>query len=141
MSTFLDVKQVVVPSFSHKFIFKCKSHSTQTEHIRTTTLPPQPCKFVLDMCALNRLTYLRSLFFAAGLVNQTKMLNIVRLVMKLFCQLDNCSSTHSYHKILVCHNILFNPEIKKGQFLLWKRVQLDLPLLLWRGLAYITQDK
>ena len=99
-STFIDVKQVVVPSFSHKFILKCKSHSTQTEHIRTT-LPPQPCKFVLDMCALNRLTFVRSLFFAEGLVNQSKMLYIVRHVNnELFFLLDHCSSTYSYRKFL-----------------------------------------
>ena len=92
------------------------------------------------MCALNRLTLVRSLFFAAGLVNQTKMLNSVRHVMKLFCQLDNCSSTYSYHKILVCYNSLFNPEMKRVNFLHGKECSLTC-LLLWRGLAYITQDK
>ena len=92
------------------------------------------------MCALNRLTLVRSLFFAAGLVNQTKMLNIVRHVMKLFCQLDNCSSTYSHHKILVCYNNLFNPEMKRVNFFYGKECSLTC-LLLWRGPAYITQDK
>ena len=72
--------------------------------------------------------------------SKKKMARPIRHVMKLVCQLDNCSSTYSYHKILVCYNSLFNPEMKRVNFFFGKQCSLTC-LLLWRGLAYITQDK